>query len=521
MKPSKINIPKIPYNSERQQTLDLCVNNYTDRSDGTRNVQNQLNSLSNAIATNKDEQNKKEIHFYRTLQDINYIDINDKFKSETGYINQKMSERTLINKNNLRIRTSSKEKENHKRLSVTSHGLPSSRGRNNNNKSHSKKQSTAISAYKTATNPNTKSCKINCKNHSQIRTTAISPGNRLKKNSTSHSKPCITHNNKEEIEKYRQKSKMLQQLTESMQDKLEKSNTALQEVLEKANEYKTKYKEEQLKNDNLQKENDILKKQYELEISNLQNVIKTLEADLSNKKGTIDLLNKHINDIEIQNEDEVFNLKQQIELLKNQNKGYLDELANLGTSNSEFKDKYNDLKNKYDKLEETSKLKLKEMQSIITEQENNLLMLNEKEQNDQNQIHELESQLNLLTNKNENLNNVIKTKDKYLENSKNSYMLLNEENEELRQQNLIKTKMIDNLKNEKDMKIKELSDDILKREKEYLKLQKELVMKDEEFDNIEKECEYQISLKEGEIESIRNELNQQIEELKLKLKESK
>ena len=242
MKPSKINIPKFPHNSERQPTSEPCANNYTDRSDGTRNKQNQLNPLYNTITTNKVEPNKKEIHFYRTMQDINYIDINDKFKSETGNINQKMSERTLINKNNLRIKTVSKEKENHKRLSVTSHNLPSSRGRNNNNKSHSKKQSTAISAYKTAINPNNKSCKLNCRNHSQIRTTAISPANRLKKNSTSHSKPCITHNNREEIEKYRQKSKMLQKLTESMQDKLEKSNTALQEVLEKANEYKTKYK---------------------------------------------------------------------------------------------------------------------------------------------------------------------------------------------------------------------------------------------------------------------------------------
>ena len=65
MKPSKINIPKLLYNSERLAKSEFCSNNHTDRSDGTRNKQNQLNPLySNTMTTSKVEQNKKEIHFY-------------------------------------------------------------------------------------------------------------------------------------------------------------------------------------------------------------------------------------------------------------------------------------------------------------------------------------------------------------------------------------------------------------------------------------------------------------------------
>ena len=158
----------------------------------------------------------------------------------------------------------------------------------------------------------------------------LSPRNHIISKTSSY--PISPHST-DEIEKYQKQSKLFKQLTESIHDKLEKSNFALEEVLSKANEYKQKYKKAHFKYIAYLNENNTLKK-----------TINSLEKDILIKTNTIEELNKTIRNIEKQQENEISKLKQQIKLLNKQNKAYVEESTNFDIVYTELENKYNELK---------------------------------------------------------------------------------------------------------------------------------------------------------------------------------
>jgi predicted nuclease with TOPRIM domain len=111
----------------------------------------------------------------------------------------------------------------------------------------------------------------------------------------------------------------------------------------------------------------------------------------------------------------------------------------------------------------------------------------------------------LLKEQNINLTNIIKNKDNCLEKSKLSYSRLNQEYEELINQN----NKHNNIINEKEIKINELNNKVSRIEKENIKLQREINIKEKDFEDIEKEYEYQLSLKDDEIELLKSQLTAQ------------
>jgi epidermal growth factor receptor substrate 15 len=299
----------------------------------------------------------------------------------------------------------------------------------------------------------------------------FSPRNRI----TSKTSPYpLTPHSTDEIEKYQQQNKLYKELTVSIHDKLEKSNFALEEVLSKANEYKQKYKKEHSKCITCHNENNTLKK-----------TISSLENELQIKTNKIDELNKTIQHIETQKDNEIIKLKQQIELLNKQNKAYAEESTNFDIVYTELENKHNELK------------------MIHNEQVHELekMYANEKAYNKEKE--EIEEE-------NEKLVNQMKDKENDLEKIKEMYEIVNKENQ-------MKERIIEEIKKERDLMEDKLNEVIELKDKEIKKIVKEMKMKDEEVDDIIKDCEYKLSLKDDEIEYIKEDFNNQIKEFKEKL----
>ena len=345
-----------------------------------------------------------------------------------------------------------------------------------------------------------------------------------------------TVGNCREIEVLRNKNKQLEGLIIALESKLDKSNCLFQDILNKANEYKKLYKEQVNENKKKKEKIDLLN--TEMEKIKMKSKKENDEAnkEMCRMRRKI----KEINEEDMKNKKKIEEMKNEIEI-KNH---FMDEMNQRECNSNKIID---ELKKQIEvmtamKVEVEAKVKiqneLEEKISLLEKENKNLQIQREVDSIENKKTYEESEKLK---NENKTINKQIKELKE--ENAKNSKKKENEFREQISNLNnqialtekkyndiifskdsIIrnfeeKSKELENLNNEiKNQKIQleelKVSNEKIKKEKETI--EKESQMREEEIEDLEKDYDYQIAMKEGEIDDLNKQLQDKDKEIKEK-----